>query len=253
MRRVFIIVFFIFLASVSALGQAVFAYPEIKKGEILIEHVGFTISYNPQTMMPDWVAYELRSGDLEGDAVRSGRFSPDPSPKLNGFTLAEHWHYTNSGWVRGHMVPAGDLKYSQEAMSSSFFTTNICPMDMAFNNGIWKRLEEKIRKLAIQYGSVYIVTGPVLGTNKNGKVGQSEILVPDAFFKAILIPNNSTFLAIGFYLDNEPAPGGSKLKDFAMTVRTLEEKIDRNLFASLSPTVARDVETDLPLKELGLY
>jgi endonuclease G len=253
MRKLLFFFIAILMGFYPILAQDVFAYPEVKDGEIVIHHPGFTVSYNPEAMMPNWVAYELRSTDLEGDAQRAGRFSPDPSPQLREYNLADHWHYTNSGWVRGHMVPAGDLKYDQDAMNCSFYTTNICPMDMTFNNGIWKRLEEKIRKLAIQYGSVYIVTGPVLGTNKNGKVGQSEILVPDAFFKAILIPYNGSFLAIGFYLDNEPALKGSKLNDFTMTVRTLEEKIDRDLFASLIPAVSREVETTLPLKELGLY
>ena len=253
MRRVVFIFLFIILAVVSAPAQAVFAYPETTADEIVIQHIGFTLSYNPKTMMPNWVAYQLHATDLEGDAVRAGRFSPDPSPQLNGYTLAEHWNYTNSGWVRGHMVPAGDLKYSQEAMNCSFYTTNICPMDMTFNNGIWKRLEEKIRKLAIQFGYVFIITGPVVGDNTHGNVGESGIVVPDAFFKAIIVPCNASFKAIGFYMPNEPAPKGSRLKDFAVPVKELETLIDRTLFIHLSHDIAFDVKSQLPLKELGLY
>ena len=184
-------------------AQKEFAYPKIEKGEIIIKHLGHTISYNPETVQPNWVAYELRDTDIEGDAQRPRGFSPDPSPLLSGYDLAEHWHYTNSGWGRGHMAPAGDFKYNQAAMNDTFYTTNICPMDMSFNNGIWKRLEEKCRRLATEYGHVYIVTGPVIGSNKNGKVGESDILVPDAFFKVVLVPYEDSYLAVGFYMPND--------------------------------------------------
>lgn len=252
MRKVLLILLSLILCSKAIPAQDVLAYPEVNEGEIVIHHIGFTLSYNPDAMMPNWVAYQLQSSDLEGDAQRAGRFTPDPSPQLNGYTLAEHWHYTNSGWVRGHMVPAGDLKYNQDAMNCSFYTTNICPMDMTFNNGIWKRLEEKIRKLAIEFGSVIIVTGPVIGSNKNGKVGQSGILVPDAYFKAILVMYNGSYKAIGFYLTNEPAPKGARLRDFALPVEELEVIIGRKLFVYLNPRIASDIKKELPLKELRL-
>lgn len=237
----------------SCFAQRDLAYPTTYSNEIVIHHIGYTLSYNPVAMIPDWVAYELRATDMDGDAVRKRSFAPDPSPELQSFTLAEHWHYTNSGWVRGHMVPAGDLKYSQDAMDSSFYTTNVCPMDMTFNNGIWKRLEENIRKLAIEFGRVYIVTGPIIGENVNGTVGDSGIMIPDAFFKAILIPYEDSYLSIGFILENSPAPKGSKLRDYAVTVDDVEELIGRDLFGSLGARKARKIENQLPLKELGLY
>lgn len=241
------------LVTVQATGQDEFAYPKFGKNEILIFHQGHTASYNPATMMPNWVAYELRGTDTEGDAQRAKKFSPDPSPLLEGYELAEHWHYTNSGWVRGHMAPAGDFKYSQSAMDDTFYTTNICPMDMTFNNGIWKRLEEKIRGLASEHERVYIVTGPVIGTNKNGKVGDSNIVVPDAFFKAILVPYRESYVAIGFLMNNEPAPKGSKLRDYAVTVNDLEALTKFKFFSALDLFTAVNIKNKLPLKELGLY
>lgn len=234
-------------------GQREIAYPKLKQGEIIVRHVGHTLSYNPQAMIPYWVAYQLKATDMEGEAERARLFSPDPSEKLEKFPLAEHWHYTHSGWCRGHMAPAGDMKYSQEAMNDSFYTTNICPMDMSFNNGIWKRLEEKIRKLAIEFGSVYIITGPIIGKNVNGKVGESNIIVPDAFYKAILVPYKDSYLSIAFIMRNEAAPKGSKLRDYTLTVDELELLVGRDFFATLDTATAKKIESTLPLKELGLY
>ena len=252
MRRLSSILIFL-LVSFQALSQQNLVLPKIERGEIIISHTGHTLSYDPAAMLPRWVAYELTSSNMDGNAERARSFSPDPDKRLKAFKLAEHWHYTHSGWVRGHMAPAGDFKFSQEAMNDTFYTTNICPMDMTFNNGIWKRLEEKIRKLAIEFGHLYIITGPILGTAKNGKVGESDILIPDAFFKAILVPYRDSYLSIGFILPNEPAPKGSKLKDYAMSVNEVESVIGMNLFYNLDFITAFKIEKQLPLKELGLY
>lgn len=251
-KKVITSLFLIFIV-VQAYAQGRLELPAIGKNEIVVEHTGYTLSYNPDALIPFWVAYALHPGDMEGDAQRENGFSPDPSPLLRKYKLAEHWNYTRSGWVRGHMAPAGDMKYSQKAMSESFYTTNICPMDMAFNNGIWKRLEEKVRKLAVQFGVVYIITGPVMGINKNGKVGDSDILVPDAFYKAILVPYEGTYLSVGFFMNNEAAPKGSKLRDYAISVDELESLTGRDFFAGLGATESFSVENQIPLKELGLY
>ncbi len=149
------------------------------------------------------------------------------------------------------MVPAGDLKYDQQAMNDSFLTTNVCPMDQGFNNGIWKRLEEKVRKLADKFDHVYIVTGPVLGKNRHGKVGQSNILIPDAYYKALLVPYKGSYLSIAFFMPNETAPKGAKLKDYAITVAELERRVGRIFFADIGP--AFKIKEQLPLKELELY
>ena len=252
MKRIRLFLLFALLG-VPALAQDNLELPGIKKSDIVIRHSGYTLSYNPDAMLPFWVAYALHPGDMEGDAQRETGFSPDPSPLLRKYRLAEHWHYTRSGWVRGHMAPAGDMKYSQQAMTESFYTTNVCPMDMSFNNGIWKRLEEKVRKLALQFGVVYIITGPVMGDNINGKVGESGISVPDAFFKAVLVPHKGSYLSIGFYMKNEAAPKGSKLKDYALTVDELESMTGMDFFVRMNAVEAFSVEKQLPLKELGLY
>lgn len=224
--------------------------PKFKSTDIIVEHTGHILSYNPEWMLPNWVAYELRSEELEGDAHRLKGFYPDP--KLEGYVPAEHWHYTNTGWVRGHMIPAGDVKYSQDAMDDSFCTSNVCPMNMHFNNSIWKRLEEKARAWAVEYGYIYIVTGPIIGQNINGKLGVSDILIPDKFYKAFLIPYNGSYLAIAFVMDNAEETAG-KLKDFAMSVDDLERIIDIDLFNNLDFLTELQVESQLPVKKLGLF
>ena len=113
-------------------------------------------------------------------------------------------------------------------------------------------LEEKIRKLAIEFSRVYIITGPIMGDNRNGKVGSSNIYVPDKFFKAILVPYKGSYVTIGFIMDNADTTLG-KLKEFALSVDELEKQIDLDLFTNLDIITENRIEKQLPLKQLGLY
>ena len=250
MKRLFCILCILISASVSLYAQKNLELPKTKSDEIIVHHTGHVLSYNPKWMIPNWVAYELKAEELEGDAQRARSFTPDPV--LKKYPRAEHWHYTNSGWVRGHMIPAGDLKYDQKAMDDSFYTSNVCPMNMTFNNSIWKKLEEKARKWAVEFGHIYIITGPVMGENINGKVGESDIMIPDQFFKAILVPYKGSYVAVAFLMDNSETTQG-KLRDFAMTVDDLEHIIGMDLFVNLDNFTEKRIEQLLPLKPLGLY
>ena len=45
----------------------------------IIEHMGYTLSYNDEFRVPNWVAYELRESEINtGFRSREDRFEPDP-------------------------------------------------------------------------------------------------------------------------------------------------------------------------------
>jgi DNA/RNA endonuclease G (NUC1) len=53
------------------------------------------------------------------------RFRQDPN--LPPEVAAKNEDFWDSGWSRGHMVPAGNNKFSQEAMNDTFYLSNIVP------------------------------------------------------------------------------------------------------------------------------
>lgn len=250
MKRLAFLVFF--LAASLVLGAQGLELPKVGRGEIIVVHTGHTLSYNPKCLIPDWVAYELKASKLDGDAQRRKSFSPDPSPVLNGYAQAEHYDYTHSGWSRGHMLPAGDSKFSQTVMDESFYMTNVCPMEPSFNNGPWRRLEEKIRKWAVEYGTVYVIAGAIVGNNRHGKVGDSDVVIPDLYYKAVLVPYKGSYLTVAFVMPNE-VTDKRKLKEYAFPVDKLEKAIGKTLFYGLPKSAARRIKPYIPLKELGLY
>lgn len=247
---------FVCIALISVLSFALMAQglelPKIERGEIVVVHTGHTLSYNPKCLIPDWVAYELDASKLIGEAQRRKSFSPDPSPVLKRYAQAEHYDYTHSGWSRGHMLPAGDSKFSQTVMDESFYMTNVCPMEPSFNNGPWRRLEEKVRKWAVEYGTVYVIVGAIVGNNRHGKVGDSGVVIPDLYYKAALVPYKGSYLTVAFVMPNE-ATEKRKLNEYALPVDKLEKIIGRTLFYGLSQSTSRRIKPYLPLKELGLY
>ena len=111
--------------------------------EQIICHTGYTVSYNSDWKIPNWVAYELTKEEVGGAVERYDVFMPDPVVPSD--ESATTYDYKGTGWDRGHMAPAGDMKWSEQAMKESFYLSNICPQNKKLNSGIWKDLEEQVR------------------------------------------------------------------------------------------------------------
>lgn len=174
--------------------------PAISSSDSIIVYQGFVVSYDSEHLIPKWVAYELTSEEVDGKVSRSGSFGMDLNYKGK---QAMREDYSYSGWDKGHMAPAADMKWSQEAMWESFYLTNVCPQNHELNGGDWLVLEKKARELAKRYSKVYITCGPIIGENINGVIGDSKVTVPDKFFKAFLIEADGVYHSIAFLMEND--------------------------------------------------
>lgn len=82
---------------------------------------------------------------------RHDHFLEDPSePPIFRARLSD---YRGSGYDRGHMAAAADMKHSQQAMDSTFLLSNMCPqVGAGFNRDYWARFEQfAVRLLASQF------------------------------------------------------------------------------------------------------
>lgn len=170
-----------------------------QRREQIIRHEGYTVSYNADYRIANWVAYELTATEAESrKAERSNKFVPDPQVK--GAT-ATNEDYTRTGYDRGHLAPAGDMKWSAKAMRESFYLSNICPQKPKLNRGIWKDLEEQCRLWAKENGALLIVTGPVVTTDMK-RMGKNRVAVPKAFYKVLCYRTGNGYKGIGFLFEN---------------------------------------------------
>ena len=234
-------------------SEALMELPSATPGAKILRHSAYTSSYNSETLLPDWVAYELTEEETEGRLGRDGiEFRMDPDLKRTRQAMRED--YSNSGWTKGHMMPAADAAFDGESMSETFYLTNICPQSEELNAGDWQFLEKRVRQLARQYGRVWVVTGPIVGENRYGTIGDREVVVPDSFYKALLIKKdsgaNGGYSAIAFVMGNDD--GRYYLKDCAMSVNGLEAMTGLDFFPALDDAYEEKVEGQFKLSDWGI-
>lgn len=205
--------------------------------EQMVDYTGMTISFNPKWRQPNWVAWELTASETQGTVSRENKFHCDEN--VQG--CAEHYDYSYSGYDRGHMAPAADMKWSPEAMHNSFSMANICPQAKSLNTGAWKRLEDKCRVWANADSAIIIICGPVLTDKPIDRIGNDDpIAVPARFFKVILSPNTHPMRGIGFIMPNDKVPGG--MQAAAVTIDEVERITGHDFFASLPDSIENQVE-----------
>ncbi len=187
------------------------------EGEQIISHTGYTLSYSEEHELPSYVAYELTRPEVLGSGEREDSFREDKAVRTGSAELSD---YRSSGYDRGHMAPAADFKWSEEAMSDTFFLSNMAPQDPSFNRGIWADLEAVVRTMAYDNGSVYVVTGPVLTDGPYKTIGKNEVSVPKRFYKVVLDYTEPEIKAIGFVLPNEGSD--RSLQSYAVSVDEVE-------------------------------
>ncbi|TDH64815.1 hypothetical protein CCR75_006650 [Bremia lactucae] len=195
---------------------------------------GYVVSYDYRTRNASWVMEYLTQDALrikhETNRANS-KFAVDcdipeqfrVNPKL----------YHNSGYDKGHLVPARDMSHSQKAMDESFFMTNMSPqIGLGFNRDYWARLEGFVRHLTSQYDAVYVITGPLFLPKKNKKRGgymvsysvlgdpPDAVAIPTHFFKE----HGNGFATAGFILPNKIISENKSLRDFQVPLNVIEKQ-----------------------------
>lgn len=229
-----------------AKGLEIPAYLTDRDEEIL-QHNGFTVSYNKKYRLPNWVAWLLTRQRTGGTEKRADNFQPDESIKQG--PVAEDSDYRRSGYDRGHMCPAADCKYSRKAMNDCFLLSNICPQTHSLNAGDWKELETKTRQWAQRYDSIYVVCGPVLEKgHRYSTIGSNKVAVPERFFKVLLrFTASGQAQAIGFIYENQDDVN-RPLESYAVTVDSVETLTGINFFSKLQKHIERKAEEQFDWK-----
>ena len=214
--------------------------------EQIIHHTGYTVSYNKASRNPNWVAYELTRKETEGDEKRSNQFTKDP---LVQGEAASNSDYARSGYDKGHMAPAADMKWSSKVMKESFLFSNVSPQHPDLNRRKWKDLESKIRNWAVTDSAIIIICGPIIHKNHR-TIGKNRVVVPQQFFKVILSPYTSSPKAIAFLFNNERST--APLSSYAVSIDSIEELTGMDLFAPLPDELEQKLEASFDTKQWKL-
>ena len=208
--------------------------------EIILKRYAYTLSYNEKMKNPNWVAWELTRKETYGNEERKDKFVPDPD--LSG-ARAVSSDYTRTGYDRGHMAPAADMKWSAKAMEQSFYMSNICPQNQKLNRGDWNDLEDACRGWAKKYGTVHIACGPIYDKKRPKRIGTNKVAVPDRFFKVVLIYNRKDPMALGFIFPN--IAHSQDLDLYQVSVDSIEQVTGLDFFSKLPDSIENRIEAEV--------
>lgn len=215
-------------------------YPTSTTNQI-INHNYYTLSYSEKNEQAEWVAYELKATRNQNNYSRP-YFIADPKVKTGS---ADWKNYKNSGYDKGHLCPAGDMKFSKEAFNDTFFTSNIAPQRKDFNAGVWNRLEQKVRYWADKYDGIYVITGGVLEPNLK-TIGKENVAVPNYFYKVLLNLSTEKPRMIAFLVPHQNST--KPLYEFVISTDELEELTGIDFFPNLPDETENRLEQNADYK-----
>lgn len=218
--------------------------PEGANGQI-VHHQFYSLAYVEKHEQAAWVAYEVSRKRLNSKKVpRAKKFRPDYDVDSRS---AYHRDYSNSGYTRGHLAPAGDMNFHQTAMQESFYMSNMSPQIRPFNNGIWRELEEQVRDWGRKFEHLYVVTGPILSDIKKTIGKENRVSVPSEFYKVILDLTDPEIKAIAFIIPHEKSE--KHLHDYAVSIDEVEKRTGLDLFpVLLDDEIEEEIESQVETK-----
>lgn len=223
------------------LEENLYLHPTCRTGQI-VKHTYYTASYSEKDEQPEWVAYKITNASINDHIARTNDYREDPFVKTGS---ASPYDYSESGYDMGHLAPAKTMSRNLTSMSESFYLSNICPQTPAFNRGIWKRLEEKVRYWSEMNDSIYEVTGPILD-HPIGQIGKNNVTVPRAFYKTLLGFKNGKIKGIGFIMPNEKSQ--KSIYSYAVSIDEIEKITGINFYSQLEQSIQDNVEANKLLK-----
>lgn len=209
----------------------------------IVHHDGYSLSYHEDFEQAEWVAYELKKSQVVYTDFKRPYFEQDEAV----ISESAHWrNYKNSGYDRGHLCPAADRKFTKDAFTETFLTSNISPQKHTFNAGIWNRLEQKVRYWAKKYDGVYVVTGGILEDNLK-TIGSEDVAVPNYFYKILLDNDQGKTKIIAFLIPHKASD--RPLYEYVVAVDELEKRTGIDFFPNLDDAKENKLEAMTTYKE----
>lgn len=197
-----------------------------KTQSIKLCRISYSTYYSNAEKRPLFSAELLLTENLNGKNVRNDNFQEDPALPIH--LQVDEKDLVSSGFDRGHLAPAEDMRTNSVALEQSFYMSNIVPQNPYMNRGAWKALETYTRKVAMAYGHAYVITGTI--TDKSSYNLPSGAIVPTYLYKIIV--TKQPFQMIAFKMPNTDVRG-TKFTNFVVPVSVIEKDTKINFFPAL--------------------
>jgi endonuclease G len=216
--------------------------------ENYIEHSAMFLSYNEEHEQANWVAHIILPDIVTGSVSRTNDFRLDPKIETGSAEEADYflkylqmdssYVYDGYGYDRGHLAPSADFRWSEQALSESYYYSNMSPQRPGFNRYSWAELEGAIRSYVYTHSgtSLYVVSGPLLD-EELPKVERSVngLSLPEEYFKIVVDLERDR--GIGFIMPNRQVD--APIETFALSIREVENRTKLD-FSSALPKERQD-------------
>lgn len=209
--------------------------------------LNYALEWDSDIRAQRWSCYQMYGSLLDANTSRSASSYPNDL-WLEDDEQFENDPYSGSGYDHGHICPSADRLASDESNLQTFYMTNMQPQTHTFNAGIWKRMEEQVRKWAENYDTLYIAKGATIDNKEYIQkyiVNEKDsIPVPKYFYMAMLGRKGDNFTSIAFWVEHrDDITKKTPLSDFVVNIRELEEKTNIDFFHNLPDDIETAVET----------
>lgn len=205
------------------------ALPSSSEELKLLDHKYYMVGYDTKHKQAAYVAYLLTAEMVQDNDNVSRKGVGFKKDYLLSDNYATKQDYTNSGYVRGHLCPSKDMCWSFASMKETFYMSNVSPQYQSFNDGLWKKLEGRVRQWAVENDSILVLCGPVL-SSKKGEIGENRVSVCSKFYKVVVDISYPTYKMIAFIMDNTNIKGN--IFRYCCNVREVEQITGLNFFPS---------------------
>ena len=225
-------------------------YPISQRELQIVKHSALTLGYSEPDEQAAWVQHMVipevefanvsRTNDFRVDSLVTTGSAEETDYFLKSVAADGELIYDGFGYDRGHLAPSADFRWSQKALSESYFYSNMSPQKPEFNRERWAELESWIRTYVVDFKEpVYVVTGPVL---KEGlkQQGGNKVSIPQQFYKIVLDLNGDDKKAIAFLMPNDHC--AYPVSGYVTSVNEIEKLTGLDFFASLDDAEEEKLE-----------
>ncbi len=189
------------ILKLSQLKESLIKYglPQLQEGDELICHSAFCFVYDENHEVAKWTAHIISRDIINAAVGRTNDFRIDTlvktgtSQQEDFFTVTEddngNIKYIGYGYDRGHLAPSADFRWSEIALSESYYYSNMTPQLPKFNRELWAEIENFARSYIVNHPDrdLFVITGPVLHDSLP-KIEQSinKVSIPEYHYKILV-------------------------------------------------------------------
>lgn len=216
-------------------------YPKAEATYQLVKHAALALGYAEEHEQAAWVQHVVipevefanvsRTNDFRTDSLVKTGTAEETDYFLKEVMPDGEMKYDGFGYDRGHLAPSADFRWSQKALSESYFYSNMSPQKPEFNRERWAELESWIRTYVIDFQEpVFVVTGPIL-KDRLPTQGENKVSIPAQFYKIVLDLTGDEKKAIAFLMPNDHC--AYPVSGYVTSVDEVEELTGLDFFSSL--------------------